>query len=146
MTGNNIRIRNMTKGDIKAACRIQEEITKKKVSKSWRLKLEAHLKKNRNECLVAIVDNIVVGFVIGEIRALEFGLEKSGWILTVGIDPDFMGKGVGKKLGLKLLSHLKKVGINQVYTAVQWDSSDLLAFFKSIGFKRSDFINLEYKR
>jgi len=32
-----------------------------------------------------------------------------------------------------------------VYTAARWDSVDLLSFFKSVGFNRSNFINL-YKK
>ena len=29
-----------------------------------------------------------------------------------------------------------------IYTSVRWDSTDLLSFFKTLGFQRSDFINL----
>ena len=54
-----------------------------------------------------------------------------------------MGQGIGKKLGRKLLGDFKRRGIKQVFTAVPWDSSDLLAFFKSLGFERSEFINLQ---
>ncbi|PIP35560.1 MAG: GNAT family N-acetyltransferase, partial [Desulfobacterales bacterium CG23_combo_of_CG06-09_8_20_14_all_52_9] len=33
-------------------------------------------------------------------------------------------------------------GIHNVHTSVQWDSTDLLSFFKTLGFNRSNFINL----
>ena len=29
-----------------------------------------------------------------------------------------------------------------IYTSVRWDSTDLLSFFKTLGFQRSDFISL----
>jgi L-amino acid N-acyltransferase YncA len=56
-----------------------------------------------------------------------------------------MGKGIGKTLGEALIRYFKGEGIKEVYTTVQWDSGDLIAFFKSIGFDKSGFINLEYK-
>jgi ribosomal protein S18 acetylase RimI-like enzyme len=60
----------------------------------------------------------------------------------VEVDPKYMGQGVGKELGRSLLSSFKNVGITEVYTSVRWDSGDLIEFFKSIGFKKSSFINL----
>ena len=37
----------------------------------------------------------------------------------------------------------KEEGLKEVFTTVRWDSSDLIAFFKSIGFDKSKFINLK---
>ena len=36
-------------------------------------------------------------------------------------------------------------GITRVYTSVRWDSTDLLSFFRTLDFERSDFINLTKK-
>jgi hypothetical protein len=38
----------------------------------------------------------------------------------------------------------KARGISAVYTSVRWDSTDLLSFFKTVGFERSNYINLKY--
>jgi N-acetylglutamate synthase-like GNAT family acetyltransferase len=86
---------------------------------------------------------MVVGYVIGGIKEWEFGVEKSGWLEIIGIHPKYMGQGIGRMLGKSLLDHFKAKGIKNAYTVARWDSGDLLAFFKSIGFDRSDFINLE---
>jgi len=56
-----------------------------------------------------------------------------------------MGEGIGKMLGEALIKHFKDEKINEVYTSIKWDSGDLISFFKSIGFDKSSFINLEYK-
>ena len=74
-----------------------------------------------------------------------FGVERSGWIEMIEVDPKLMGRGIGKTLGEALLRYFKDEGLKEVYTSVRWDSSDLIAFFKSIGFDKSSFINLEYK-
>ncbi len=138
-----IKVRPLNREDVQSAMKIQRKITGKSPKAGWKKEIETHLKDYPQECLAAIYADRVAGFIIGEVKTLEFGVEKSGWIVIVGVDPEFMGQGIGKKLGRKLLDHFKRKGIKQVFTAVPWDSSDLLAFFKSLGFERSEFINLE---
>ena len=72
-----------------------------------------------------------------------FGLEKSAWIGLFGVDPKYMGQGIGRSMAKKVLHVLKQMDIKTVFTSVRWDSTDLLSFFKSLGFDRSNFINLE---
>ena len=45
-----------------------------------------------------------------------------------------------------ILAHFEEQDIDDVYTAVKWDYSDLITFFKSVGFGRSEFINLKHAR
>jgi N-acetylglutamate synthase-like GNAT family acetyltransferase len=73
---------------------------------------------------------------------LGFGIEKSAWIATLGVKPEYMGQGIGKNLAMKIFEYYKSEGIENVYTSVRWDSPDLLSFFKTMGFDRSNFINL----
>jgi N-acetylglutamate synthase-like GNAT family acetyltransferase len=56
-----------------------------------------------------------------------------------------MGTGIGQSLMTQLFKQFKKKKIHEIYTAARWDSVDLLSFFKSVGFNRSNFINL-YKK
>jgi hypothetical protein len=49
---------------------------------------------------------------------------------------------VGKKLAEEIFRVYLKKGITNIYTSVRWDSVDLLSFFKTLGFDRSNFINL----
>jgi len=138
-----IAIRQLRKEDLQSLWKIQEKITRKRVPRGWKEEISDYIRRNKDECLAAELEGKVVGFIIGEVKTLEFGLERSGWIVAIGVDPEFMGQGVGRKLGKELLGHFKRKRIREVYTAVRWDSSDLLTFFKSIGFERSEFINLE---
>jgi N-acetylglutamate synthase-like GNAT family acetyltransferase len=71
-----------------------------------------------------------------------FGLEKSAWIATLGVAPKFMGQGIGKRLAEEILCVYRERGIRNIFTSVRWDSVDLLSFFKTLGFDRSNFINL----
>jgi ribosomal protein S18 acetylase RimI-like enzyme len=71
-----------------------------------------------------------------------FGIEKSAWIAMFGVDPKFMGQGIGKKLAEEVFAFYRHKGITNIHTSVRWDSTDLLSFFKTLGFDRSEFINL----
>jgi ribosomal protein S18 acetylase RimI-like enzyme len=53
-----------------------------------------------------------------------------------------MGMGIGARLAEEIFKYYKAQGIDKVYTSVRWDSTDLLSFFKTLGFDRSNFINL----
>ncbi len=72
-----------------------------------------------------------------------FGLEKSAWVGLFGVDPKYMGRGIGKMLAREVFDVFRKIDVKNVFTSVKWDSTDLLSFFKSLGFGRCDFINLE---
>ncbi len=138
-----IKIRPMTESDFEVVAGIQEAITKKKVSGRLDHRIRDYIRKDSEGCLVAEDEGKVVGFVIGDVKDWGFGVEKSGWLEIIGIHPKFMGQGIGRELGKRLLDHFKEKGVKNAYTVARWDSGDLLAFFKSIGFDRSDFINLE---
>jgi ribosomal protein S18 acetylase RimI-like enzyme len=73
---------------------------------------------------------------------LGFGIEKSAWIATLGVNPQYMGQGIGAQLSREVFKFYQAEGIQNVYTSVRWDSTDLLSFFKTLGFDRSNFINL----
>jgi ribosomal protein S18 acetylase RimI-like enzyme len=141
----NITIRRLELRDKKAIFEIQEAITKHKADKDWGQLVEGYIKNSGETSLVAEVNGQVVGFMLGDIKVFGFGAPRSGWIEVIGVHPRHMGSGVGKKLGHELIRIFKNKKVKHIFTSVRWDSGDLLAFFKSIGFDRSDFINLESK-
>jgi len=80
--------------------------------------------------------------MISYILTAGFGMAKSAWIATLGVDPNCMGQGIGASLAEEIFKYYKSQGIENVYTSVRWDSTDMLSFFKTLGFDRSNFINL----
>jgi ribosomal protein S18 acetylase RimI-like enzyme len=104
--------------------------------------VEGHAERKNEACFVAEREGKVVGFMISYILTAGFGMPKSAWIATLGVDPEFMGEGIGASLAEEIFIYYKAQGIENVYTSVRWDSSDMLSFFKTLGFDRSNFINL----
>jgi len=60
----------------------------------------------------------------------------------LGVDPKLMGQGIGKRLAEEIFRVYKEKGVTEVFTSVRWDATDILSFFKTLGFERSNFINL----
>jgi ribosomal protein S18 acetylase RimI-like enzyme len=141
---NSVVIRNLRTGDAEAVSRIFAAITKKKLDLDYERCVEDQVSTDGATSFVAEIDGDVVGFMVCKIISSGFGLlEKSAWIVMFGIDPAFMGQGIGKKLAYEIFTICKEQGIKKIYSSVRWDSVDLLSFFKTLGFDRSNFINLE---
>jgi ribosomal protein S18 acetylase RimI-like enzyme len=105
--------------------------------------IEEKVRKEASASFVAEIDGKVVGFMICNIISCGFGLlDISAWIVTLGVDPEFMGQGIGKSLAAEIVKVCKEKGIKNIHLSVEWASVDLLSFLKTSGFHRSNFINL----
>jgi ribosomal protein S18 acetylase RimI-like enzyme len=138
----NITIRRMKLEDAGQINRIYAAITRKPVNADFQRVVEEHAGSQKDVCMVAETGGRIVGFMISYILTAGFGMAQSAWIATMGVDPDYMGQGIGARLAEELFAFYRAQGIDNVYTSVRWDSTDMLSFFKTLGFDRSNFINL----
>jgi ribosomal protein S18 acetylase RimI-like enzyme len=139
---DNLLIRRVKKEDSKDIARIFASIVKKYEEIDFDRLIFEQVRNTGMANFVAEVKGKVVGFIISYTLSGGFGIDKSAWIAMVGVDPKSMGKGIGKAMAEELFRFYKDKGINNIYTSVRWDSTDLLSFFKTLKFDRSDFINL----
>ncbi len=136
-------IRRLEARDASDVSRIQEAITKEPGTIDYHRVVEQEANKEDMVSFVAELDGKVVGYMIAYILYGGFGLEKSAWIRLFGVDTKYMGRGIGKRMAKEVFEEFKKINIKNIFTSVMWDSTDLLSFFKSLGFDRSKFINQE---
>jgi ribosomal protein S18 acetylase RimI-like enzyme len=129
--------------DADAITRIHAAITRSPVKIDYRRVIKEQRENALEASYVAEHQGRVIGYMISYVLFGGFGIESSAWIAMFGIDPKFMGEGVGKRLASEIFRFYRKKGIKHIYTSVRWDSSDLLSFFRTMGFDRSGFINLE---
>jgi len=137
-----VQIRHLQKNDADDISRIYADITMNPVDPDFKRVVEEHAQREDQACFVAEQDGTVVGFMISYILTAGFGMPKSAWIATLGVDPNCMGRSIGASLAKEIMKHYQAQGVENVYTSVRWDSTDLLSFFKTLGFDRSNFINL----
>ena len=149
-----LRIRHLVGGDVDAITNIVLEISRS-AGKDEHKKTISYLRETagkhieRNDPLMnlgAELDGRLAGFIIGEVRAWEFGQTgKTGWINALGVDPKQRGRGAGKKLGEALLANFRALGITRVRTLVNWYEGDLLSYFRALGFNVFNMTPLETK-
>lgn len=139
---NNLLIRRVKTEDSEDIARIYSSIVKRYEEIDFNRIIREQVRNTDMANFVAEIRDKVVGFIISYTLSGGFGIDKSAWIAMVGVDPKLMGKGIGKNLAEEVFRFYRDQGINNIYTSVRWDSTDLLSFFKTLKFDRSDFINL----
>ena len=65
-----------------------------------------------------------------------------GWINYLAVVPECQRHGYGKKLVLKAVSELKKMGGLKVNLQVRRSNTSVVEFYKHLGFKEDDVISL----
>ncbi len=110
----------------------------------WRETLELYLKQNNRRCfLVAEQDNHIIGFILGEIRAWEFGSASCGWVFAIGVTEQGRLQGVGSKMLDNLCGYFRRAGVRKVRTMVVRQNHELLSFFRSQGMMAGPYQELE---
>ena len=147
MNDTTINIRLMKAEDFDAVVAIDEKVLKASRPEYYEMKFEK-LFKSRDYLPTSLVAEVesgtVVGFVMGVLYMGEYGIFREEATLdTIGVDPDYQHRGVGKQLIDEFLDHLKRLGVQKINTLVDWNDSKLIHFFSSNQFSPSKTINLE---
>jgi N-acetylglutamate synthase-like GNAT family acetyltransferase len=135
-------IRRMKKTDAEAIGKIDAAIEKRPALLDFKQIVAEEVKRKMDSSYVAEIKGKVVGFMISFITYGNFGADRCAWIARFGVDPKWMGQGIGKRLAEEIFRVYKDKGVTEVFTSVRWDATDILSFFKTLGFERSNFINL----
>ena len=148
---NTIIIRDALKKDIDAVSKIDTEIsmdwygTVMDKADYWKelFNYYGRHEKDKRFFLVAELDNEVVGFVIGEARAWEFGSPLCGWVFAVEVSTQKRTLGVGQHLFTEMCQRLSQVGVSTIRTMVDIENKVTLSFFRSQGMRSGRNIELE---
>ena len=140
------RVRPLDELDIGSVVRIDERITGRYRPEFWEQRVGYYLRRDPDSSQVVEVDGKVVGFMFGDVRAGEFGLEEpSGWVERFGIDPDYRGRDLGKLLFDALTDHFKASEVTRVRTLVDDQDVAVAGFLKALGFEPSPLKALELR-
>ena len=140
------RVRPLDELDIGGIVRIDERISGIYRAEFWEQRVGYYLRRDPGASQVAEVDGRVVGFMLGELRAGEFGIEEpSGWIERFGIDPDHRGRDLGKQMFEAMRRHFRSEGALTVRTLVDQGDASVSGFLGALGFAPSPLQALEMK-
>lgn len=131
-----VQVRPLNETDLGDIAAIDEKISGQYRPAVWDRRVGYYMRRDPEASLVAELDGKVVGFIFGEVRAGEFGLEEpTGWIEVVNVDPDARGHSIGRRLASELERHFRTRGATSMRTLVDEESHGPLArFFSSVGF------------
>lgn len=135
-----VPVRSMRAGDLEAVVRIDRHCLGMERRHYYERKFsEALDETNIRISLAAEVDGTVVGFLMANVDYGEFGIaDREAVIHSIGVDPAFSGRHVGKALMSQLLMNLHGLGVERVVTEIDWRNPQLtalLAFLKIGGFR-----------
>jgi len=137
-TTSDVSIRPLDELDISDIVRIDEKILGAYRPEVWERRIGYYLRRDPETSVVAEADGRVVGFMLGEVRSGEFGLEEpTGWVEVLGVDPEARGRAVGRRMAEAILEHFRERGARSVRTLVDGENEELCGFFNSLGFQPS---------
>ena len=140
-----VLVRTLREEDLEAVVAIDAAATGRKRPQYFQLMLQRALQlAGLQVSLVAELEGCVVGFLIGSVYYGEYGVtDPSASIDTIGVEPRFRGRHVGKALMRQLRINLGALRITTLRTEVPCEDFELLAFFKSEGFAPAKRLCLE---
>lgn len=146
LSRDRIPVRAMRKEDLRALTEIDRRVTGEDRSSYLGRKLEEALDESDvRVSLVADVDGVPVGFIMARVDFGEFGrIEPIAVLDTIGVDPDYRDRGIGRALLSQLLINLGSLRVERIRSELAWNEHALLAFFERCGFRPSQQLCLQH--
>lgn len=140
-----IFIRNAIASDFDVVIALDQWAPQEEKPGYWSNIFDHYVRRDKNDrhFLVAESDNKVVGFIIAEVRAWEFGSPPCGWVFALAVSPESRQTGIGQRMFEEITKRLKEAGVTIVRTMVDRDDRLTLSFFRSLGLCTGKYIELE---
>ncbi|MFI5022935.1 MAG: GNAT family N-acetyltransferase [Alphaproteobacteria bacterium] len=138
-------IRPAAPEDVRSIIALDEDVTGLAKPRYWQDLYERYGSTRRagRFFLVAEGEGRIEGFIIGEVRAWEFGSPPCGWIFAIQVRPKGRLKGTGTRLFAAMCDCFRRAGVEKVRTMLARDNALILSFFRSQGMMAGPFIELE---
>ncbi len=145
-----LRIRRARAEDVPQVSALDAEVTGLAKPEYWQDIFERYGDRRLDERFFLIAEIVggdhrepILGFIIGEVRAWEFGSQPCGWVFAFSVEPDARLKGVGAKLFDEIAAEFKRAGVRRMRTMVARDNHLHMTFFRSEGMMAGPYIQLE---
>jgi ribosomal protein S18 acetylase RimI-like enzyme len=139
------RLRPLVRRDLDEIVRIDAIHTGEAKRAYWQQILRDFIGPRARGCVALGAERgrSLVGFLLADIRAFEFGSEPCGWILEVGVDPRNVRAGVATALLEEACRRLRAEGVATIRTMVRRNNVPVLTFFRTNGFAGGPYVQLE---
>ena len=136
-------IRKARNQDMSAVGEIDAGITGLAKPDYWHRAFTRYGSRSDRWFLVAETEGEVVGFILGERRAWEFGSPPCGWVFAIGVAAERRLGGIGTLLFETICRRMGEAGVETIRTMLARDDALNMSFFRSQGMMGGSFIQLE---
>ena len=138
-------IRNAVPGDLDAIIALDKISTGAAKPDYWQGVFALFVTTGRKDRVFLIAESggVLAGYIVGEIRAWEFGSPPCGWVTALTVSPQAREHGIGKQMFDEIAIRLQREGALTVRTMVDRDDKLTLSFFRSLGMRTGRYIELE---
>ena len=140
-----ISLRPAVVSDLEKIIEMDAKVTGLAKKEYWEDRLNHFSERDGRHLIIAesSTPGDVLGFIVGEVRAWEFGSHPCGWIFAIGVSLDHRVQGIGEKLFDAMCDAFKADGANSVRTMIARHDQLHMSFFRSQGMLGGPFIELE---
>ncbi|MFX1494463.1 MAG: GNAT family N-acetyltransferase [Promethearchaeota archaeon] len=97
------------------------------------------LDRNPDLCLIAKIDEKVIGVVMGGFDG------RRGYVHHLAIHPEYQKRGYGKLIMDELIERLKKKRVHKIHLFIEKHNEDVIAFYKKLGWEiRKDLVMMSF--
>jgi ribosomal protein S18 acetylase RimI-like enzyme len=132
--------------DLNAVVRLDAQLTGRRKPAYWKARFREFVAPGRSASRVGLAardGTRLSGYLLGDVRAFEFGSAACGWIFAMGVDPAQAHHGIGSALVAEAGRRFSRAGVTTVRTMVRRNDVSMLSFFRSNGFVGGSFTQLE---
>jgi ribosomal protein S18 acetylase RimI-like enzyme len=145
-----LRIRRVRADDVPQVTALDKRVTGVAKAPYWRDIFTRYGKRRLRERFFLVAEiaardggKPLLGFIVGEVRAWEFGSAPSGWIFALSVDQGARLRGVGEALLEAISAEFTKSGVSTVRTMVARSDRLPMLFFRGAGMVAGPYIQLE---
>jgi ribosomal protein S18 acetylase RimI-like enzyme len=140
-----VSIRNALPTDLDEVIALDEVVTGERKTAYWSGVFDRYVNGRRKDryFLVAEAGGSIAGFIVGEVRAWEFGSAPCGWVFAVEVSPKKRELGIGQRMFEEMCGRLKQAGVTTVRTMMDRDDKLTLSFFRTQGLRTGRYLELE---
>lgn len=145
-----LRIRRVRPADVTRVVALDRRVTGLAKTRYWQDVFRRYGKRRPRDRFFLIAEPVgsksaprLFGFIIGEVRAWEFGSSPCGWIFALSVEPGARLHGIGEALFNAISAEFTRAGVTKVRTMVARDGPLPMVFFRSQGMVAGPYIQLE---
>ncbi|MGQ0681701.1 GNAT family N-acetyltransferase [Bradyrhizobium sp.] len=145
-----VRVRRVKAADVADVIALDNRVTRIAKAEYWNDIFSRYGKQRSDERFFLVAESGadrsgsgLLGFIIGEIRAWEFGSSPCGWVFALSVEPKMRQHGIGSALLEAIAGEFKKAGVTKMRTMVARDGHLPLLFFRSEGMIAGPYTQLE---